>query len=331
MYQISLSSYYLMVINFDWQESKLKKYASYFHIPFWIGLALSIAGIPFYENGNMACMIASPPVVDTSIPVFVFVLIPSGVTALTTLVNTTLVYLKVRRDFAVGKRRHLFSSHSFRKQETRSTLPTGAVPASVRTCPTNRILLDKDLFGQCILYLGAFYATWSFMCLAQVEQLAENQTLWKVISAVSPLQGFFNFLVYVRPRITMCYRVWCVRRWDRRYEQGQTFSPASLAQNTLATDASDHVWKEQGCDTQTDSPQTPPSGTSIDGSTESAWNDEFHNDFRSSWDDEDDEYHHALKFPSDDEEMVIEFVSDDESENEVSIGGTKTTVADESE
>lgn len=50
LYQISLSTYYLMVIYFGMHESKIRKYTCVLHIPLLVGLALAFSGIPLYGN-----------------------------------------------------------------------------------------------------------------------------------------------------------------------------------------------------------------------------------------------------------------------------------------
>ena len=244
-------------------------------------------------------MIAAPPMTDTYIQIFIFGLIPIIVTAIVTFVNMTMVYVKVRRQFAAGKRWRLSRAISRRRKQSQSTDP-GARPPR----PTTRVSLDHDLFWQCVLYLGAFYTTWIFMCMAQVERLADNQLLWSCICVFAPLQGFFNFLVYIRPRILKVYRAWRVRRWDRRYRSSKSTQPthilASATQNTGETDIPVGVKEAEQNALET--------SIGLEGreSTDRSVESEF-----------DDEFFSTLQFS---EEMVIEF-SLVETENDANVSG----------
>lgn len=245
-------------------------------------------------------MIASPPVVDTYVQITMFVLLPIFVTAIATLTNMALVYLKVRRQFASGNRWRLFRViSSRRKLQTQSTAPSGGDPAPHPPRPTTRVSLEKDLFWQCVLYLGAFYVCWFFMCIAQVQRLATNQTLWKFIAAMVPLQGFFNLLVYIRPRIAKAYRTWLVRRWDRRYKSGERPSdqPTHALTSFTPTRVTEvpETLKKAEVDEQSAEIEIPPvqaDGASTDGSVESEFDDEFQSGARVA-SDEDEEFHTA--------------------------------------
>lgn len=80
----------------------------------------------------------------------------------------------------------------------------------------------KEIAAQSLLYVGAFYVTWLWPTTARIVQLC-NTTIpdWLVTLAgcFIPIQGFFNALVYFRPRYNKCSKqhkerskLWVLRR-----------------------------------------------------------------------------------------------------------------------
>lgn len=49
IYQVSLSTYFLLVIRYSFQELRLRKLSKWFHLPFLVGLTLACAGLPLYQ------------------------------------------------------------------------------------------------------------------------------------------------------------------------------------------------------------------------------------------------------------------------------------------
>lgn len=83
-----------------------------------------------------------------------------------------------------------WSSRLFRRREQQTSQGTGA---------SNK--MEKAVFQQCLFYLLAFYATWIMFYVSQVNASSTSFAFWLVVVIVTPLQGFFNALVYARPRI----------------------------------------------------------------------------------------------------------------------------------
>lgn len=300
LYQISLSTYYLLVICYGWSETRIRKYLWCLHIPFIIGSALTIAGIPLYQDVRWLCWIPPPPLADSYRHTFIFGFLPIGTAAIVATANMLTVYCKVRKQFATGNRwrmnnntrhqstpnpadlassssmtglsatgkRRFFSRQSQSMDSGISSIDNNSGHVSMsadcrprirqtETPPTTRVSLDRELFWQCLLYLTVFYLSWTMLFLSQVEKYHNHHGLWVCISILSPLQGFNNFLVYIRPRVTKRFLEWRLKRWkqqrERRLEQEleqeqekerQRFSPQEPEQavavpNTTGTGCND--------------------------------------------------------------------------------------------
>lgn len=226
IYQISLSSYFLFVIYYGWQETKINRYTCFFHIPLLIGLGLAFAGLPFYENMIFLCYIPRGDQSGSYAEILIFLFIPLSLSVLITSVNMTAVYLKVRRQFAESRRWRI--SQRALMTQTESTRSAqwgrGRIVESIKKGfrnikkkatepPQARVCLEREMFWQCLLYLGVFYLTWSFLLVSQLGRFIHNQPLWVCVWLVAPSQGFFNFLVYIRPTAARNYREWRHRRY----------------------------------------------------------------------------------------------------------------------
>jgi len=91
---------------------------------------------------------------------------------------------------------------------------------SVRPC-LNRLgaTLERAVFWQCAFYLGAFYLAWPIVIAGQfivANSVPISTHFWFVVFALAPLQGFWNCIVYARPRLQEC---WAERTRKRSLEQ----------------------------------------------------------------------------------------------------------------
>ena len=68
--------------------------------------------------------------------------------------------------------------------------------------------LERDVFRQCFFYTCAFYISWPILFsvyLASVD-VKGPFGLTLTVAFVAPLQGFNNFLVYLRPKVNRYLR-----------------------------------------------------------------------------------------------------------------------------
>lgn len=177
LYSSALSLYYVFVIALNWKESQLRKARKWMHgVPLVVGFSLAFAGIPFYENDNFFCYINPPPLALEWTEILVFALIPIASVITFTTVTMTIVHLKVCK-----------ATRASRKWKT------GAVSEKKRN-------LERDVFHQCVFYLLSFYISWPILIVGNTIGDYRGFGFWVVMVMVTPLQGFSNCMVYLRPR-----------------------------------------------------------------------------------------------------------------------------------
>eukprot|EP00978_Attheya_sp_CCMP212_P004133 scaffold8976_cov60-Attheya_sp.AAC.1 len=166
---VSLSFYYLLILKFGWSESRIEKLRPWlFGVPIAIGLTFAFAGIPYYDNMILWCNNTSNIWPD----------IPMAVAIIVATVNMGLI-----------------SCHVYKEEKVSRKWRSG----------TQQKSLSSKVFRQSILYLLAFYLVWPPYLVLQY--------LWAAGSAFDkfgfilfagvavPLQGFWNCLAYMIPRM----------------------------------------------------------------------------------------------------------------------------------
>jgi hypothetical protein len=172
-YNVSLTCYYVLVICYSWSELQLRRRRQWLHgIPLLVGIGLALGGIPIYGPFEYACHITI-----FAVPTYIiciFFAIPIGISIILITAGMLQVYFKVRRQSRATARYSMTSPN-----------------------------LERQVFWQCLSYVMAFYITWPIQFTVYVGLLDEvNRIGFTLLMAfVAPLQGFNNFLVYVRPRV----------------------------------------------------------------------------------------------------------------------------------
>lgn len=190
-----------MVVNYSYRDRDLKRVRKYFHFASVVGFALAFAGIPYYDNFIWLCQIPSIPIIETYRYMFIFVFYPIVIAILGSGVAISLVFLKVRKVSQASKR-WLFS---YRGGNT-----GGGVGGK----------MARKVFWQAFFFLLALYGTWPLLMIAEfssknVVKIYEHHWVWQLTLALAPLQGFFNFFVYTRPKI-MSYLRQLFRKRERQ-------------------------------------------------------------------------------------------------------------------
>lgn len=187
-YNVSLSFYYVLVIAYSWREFQLRRIRPYMHaLPIITGVGLALGGIPVYEAMEYGCHIkplAPPDRMDSLWAELVFIVLPLGLSIIAITAAMLLVYCKVRQQTAATQK-----------------WAFGISRAST---------MQKAVFFQCFFYLLAFYVTWPILFSVYLASIDINGPLGlsMLVAFVAPLQGFNNFLVYMRPRIVaFCTRI----------------------------------------------------------------------------------------------------------------------------
>jgi len=194
LYNTSLCAYYVLIIRQAWSEDRIRVRAEpYMHaMPILIALTIAILGLPFtlYNNSGWLCWIDEYPrgcsgsecTRGTYADIFRWIhytIIWSAIISVT--VGMYLIYLKVK---------------TFDRSEAQENNEEVA-----------RMERSRKVAIQSALFVGALYLTWSFTTVARIYQVTtgnNNTTLLVLMAIFFPLQGFFNFLVYCRPRYLRC-------------------------------------------------------------------------------------------------------------------------------
>lgn len=232
LYNASLSIFYLCVVALSMTDEKMKKMEWILHaIPLGFSFGTAAAGIPLklYNNVGLLCWIASLPYgcEDGSsrvgegecerghyawafrwamyyIPIWFCILLVS-------MIMCVVVYL-------VWSKQRASQRFDFARQASGDTAPStstsiSSIWSSMRGRKKQRtkqktkqsVSLASQVARQAAYYILAFYISWLPTTVMRTYT-ATNKPLpyWVVISVVvvAPLQGFFNFLVYIRPRVT---------------------------------------------------------------------------------------------------------------------------------
>lgn len=166
---VSLAFYYLLVIKYGWSEIRLKRIRwALFLVPILIGLAFAFASIPYNEPLALWCNNAAS--YWPEIPMIVTI-------GLATTVMGIVCWDVSSKERATKK---------------------------YRTGGAGRTSLSKKVFWQSCFYLMAFYIVWPVYLALQFAWASgyafTNYGFILAAGTMVPLQGFWNMLVYIRPR-----------------------------------------------------------------------------------------------------------------------------------
>jgi hypothetical protein len=248
-YNVTLSVYYLLVIVYGMRETQVKKYRLYLTVaPVLAALVMAFKGLPYYTNILLMCSVAPPPEQETWGPIIGFVLFPVGFCLLVATCIMIVIFVSVRKKinatrkygFLVSLRRSVqsFSGSSILggnwtlsavndlpEDSARTTLADSSffgrngsalTRLSLRqrsvAARRNKDNVLRTVFWQSFFYLVAFLVSYPVWFIAIILSDSSSYRLWIVAVTLTPLQGFLNFLVYVRPR-------WIQYRLDRQKAQ----------------------------------------------------------------------------------------------------------------
>ena len=212
LYNGSLSLYYLLMITFNWSERRLKRMRVWVHVSILaFGVATSVAGLflGLYNSANLWCWIASspsgcvetiasPPGEDStcqrgdnanSLFRWVFYYVPLWIVIAFSTLAMFLTWLSLKEK---GKQAENVLRMSFCNEDSNRLLDK-----------LRRKERERNVLIQCLFYLTAFYMTWVCPTALRVKQSTSGTPSFGLLLCVGiflPLQGFFNVLVYLRPR-----------------------------------------------------------------------------------------------------------------------------------
>jgi hypothetical protein len=237
-YNMSLSFYFLMVVRYGMKENQIKKLQLWLHVPaLVIGFALAFGGIPLYQNDAWGCYIPSPALAEVNRDLLIFTLVPICTAIVIATVNMVLVYWAVRQQM-IAARKWQFGSSAMQHQvpeSARTDVSDGSFQsrrAQKKRHSTIQIM-ERQTLWQALFYLGAFYATWPILAASLLFLDAHDvYPLVLFVLILAPMQGFFNFLAYARPRILT--RMEERRKTRRQLHQAANDTAATL-KNTLSS------------------------------------------------------------------------------------------------
>jgi len=198
---VSLAVYYYLVIKQSWSETRLKKVRwVLFLVPVAVGLAWAFAGINFYDSLNLWCNNTASYWPD--IPVAIAI-------GLATIIMGLVCWDVYKNQKASAKWRGgatAINISTAATEQNESKRCCGILPRRKSTSAggNGRQSLTSQIFWQSFWYLMAFYLTWPpYLALQYAWAGGRSFTNYGLIltaATMVPLQGFWNLLVYLRPR-----------------------------------------------------------------------------------------------------------------------------------
>lgn len=228
-YNISLSAYYLLVVIYGTRETVLQKWKYTFHVPpILFGLGLALRAIPFYSTTGLLCHLELNPRIQADKErQYVYWIGPISFSTLVSVISLLLIYFHVRlQENRVSRWRiNRFNNSSSRRTTSHERMAysdrdldqSGSIPRGSSNLmqpverapghpdrPTINRKLSVAVGWQAIWFMIAFCCCWSISIAAVDRAQAEWDTkgygLYLAIACLNPLQGFFNMLIYFRPR-----------------------------------------------------------------------------------------------------------------------------------
>ena len=173
---------------------------------------MALVGLSFYEHAWVLCYIQPYPYKSSRTTTYM----ATAPLLLMAVVSTTLqilVYCKVRQQVRKSLK-WTFDANVEKKADSKSTTSPTGVNLKLRLPKVFVNNMEAAVFWQSLSYLSTFYLCWVVMAI--IAEFAHHQIwpLWVFMFGLSPLPGFLNFLVYVRPRIL----AW----WEKRQKALET-------------------------------------------------------------------------------------------------------------
>ncbi|KAL3938619.1 MAG: hypothetical protein SGBAC_006513 [Bacillariaceae sp.] len=262
-FNISLSIYYVLVVVHGWKDHQLKKARPFLlSVPVVCAMILASGGIPFYDAIWVGCWFVPRPYTDDW-SAFGFFFGPVVTTGIISTSCQIRVYLSVRATLRKGQQwsmDHRLKQRSEKDKYTFNTASNSTGQFSMATaqqgqpqeekksknkyfgcncCKDSPLLQDNaeaTVFWQSAFYLFSYYSCWPILLVGVMIADSQNFAFWMAVSTLAPLQGFFNMLVYTRPRFTKWRRTKRMEKEKKRrlLEKQQK---AKVAQRAAMDDA----------------------------------------------------------------------------------------------
>lgn len=259
---VSLATYYMLIILHQTRESQLRRLRKYLlGLPILAGTVLALASLPFITPCFNGCHIPPPTstllkeleIADFSSswgPYLCLYIIPGYLVITYTTVVMLRVYLRVRRINRASSR------WTFQNQESKSSQSATNRPALLRQRQRTSIVhFQSEVAWQSAFYLVALYLTWFvtlIVALVAGSILTSHYRFWTFIFFMTPLQGFLNSLVYLRPRLSRL----AAKKWGEHLRRRQLTSLRKKGAAKGVSEAADQNWSSAMI-YATESPENP--------------------------------------------------------------------------
>lgn len=208
-YNAILCIYYVSVIKYNIKDNVLAKYEPIMHfVAISVPLIVTViaAANNLYNNFSLFCFISLPDRYtlekNEDQPVALYLAIYVVVFASGVIVLTTIAYCMTQIYTFVKEKENKMNGYSFRKNGIGSTTNRSNTHSK-----SNLKSTVEDTKKQALLYVGSFILTYTFTVIMLLFELVFKVKapfpIMLMQGIFSPLQGFWNFLAYIRPRFVI--------------------------------------------------------------------------------------------------------------------------------
>eukprot|EP00533_Pseudo-nitzschia_delicatissima_P002186 CAMPEP_0116082092 /NCGR_PEP_ID=MMETSP0327-20121206/2550_1 /TAXON_ID=44447 /ORGANISM="Pseudo-nitzschia delicatissima, Strain B596" /LENGTH=483 /DNA_ID=CAMNT_0003572879 /DNA_START=26 /DNA_END=1477 /DNA_ORIENTATION=+ len=236
-YNALLSIYYYLTIRREWKESEFKKKVEFIghFVAVSFGLGTSIAGLAMelYNNSVVWCWIAPYPMgcgdgpdqtpcvrgLNSKALRWAFYYGPLWACIFLVAFFMSMVYMYVRGlDVKMEQYTNKYAEKAAAERMAEEAAASGDKRRGsfMKSFSVTKMEVIKEqrkhkknerskaVANQGLFYAGTFALVWIFGTIVRAMQLAGATPPWAIIflfAVFTPSQGFFNFLVYIRPRV----------------------------------------------------------------------------------------------------------------------------------
>eukprot|EP00551_Chaetoceros_affinis_P007469 CAMPEP_0203680022 /NCGR_PEP_ID=MMETSP0090-20130426/37799_1 /ASSEMBLY_ACC=CAM_ASM_001088 /TAXON_ID=426623 /ORGANISM="Chaetoceros affinis, Strain CCMP159" /LENGTH=479 /DNA_ID=CAMNT_0050547905 /DNA_START=230 /DNA_END=1670 /DNA_ORIENTATION=+ len=197
-YSAMLCIYYMFVIKYNMRDEKITKYEPYMHaFAILPSLIISIVALSngLYNNYHAMCWISDG---ENSADLNVLLLIlRSSVLAMIFIIFIITIATMTSVVLTVREREEKMKQYSFRQR---------ANARGVRVARSNLSKTTADTKKQALIYVVGLTVTYIFTAIILIWGYFSTSIPYPLLilqGIFLPLQGFWNFLAYVRPRFSM--------------------------------------------------------------------------------------------------------------------------------
>lgn len=261
----SLSIYYVLVVVYSWKEFQLRQARPFLLIvPVVCAMVLAFGGIPFYDSAWVGCWLLPRPYTDDW-SAFGFSFGPVITTSIISTACNIRVYWSVRSTVRKGQQwsmEHRLKQRSEKDKYTYNAPSNNTSQFSIPTPPQEKPQREEEeakkndfscnccknsplfqdnaeaaVFWQSAFYLTAYYLCWPILLVGVTNADSQNLGFWIALSILAPLQGFFNMLVYIRPRFGKWRRAKKMEK-ERKRKLLEKQQKAKISQRAVMNNAS---------------------------------------------------------------------------------------------